>query len=332
MQNKIDFILTWVDGNDPNWQAEKHKHEENDSTDNREIRYRGLDSLKYWFRGVEKHASWINKIHFVTWGHLPEWLNIDHPKLNIVKHTDFIPEKYLPTFSSHTIELNLHRIEGLSDKFVYFNDDIFIMKKMKAKDFFHQGLPKDIAVLKPNISSFRQSTSAIEANNLEVINTIYDKNKVIKRNFKKWFSLKYKKQLFSTLLLMPYGKFPGFLNQHLPNSYLKETYVNLWENEYEVLDKTCQNKFRNGRDVNQWLFKYTQLVEGDFKPKCTNDGKTYSFTNNNEDIYQEFKEKKHKMICINDNDKEPIIHFEKEKIKLISKFKTKFPKKSDYEK
>lgn len=332
MTTKIDFVLTWVDGSDPNWQKEKQKYEKKDSTDSREIRYRGLDSLKYWFRGVEKFAPWVNKIHFVTWGHVPEWLDINHPKLNIVKHVDFIPKKYLPTFSSHTIELNLHRIQGLSEKFVYFNDDIFMLKKVKPKDFFENGLPKDVAVLKPNISRFRHSTSAIESNNLEIINSLYNKNEIIKKNPFKWFNIKYRTDLLHTFLQMPYSKFTGFLNQHLSNSYLKETYIKLWEKEYEILDKTCKNKFRNGRDVNQWLFKYTQIVEGKFIPKNINFGRTYAFTNKNMDIYKALKNKKYKVICVNDNGKEPIINYQDEKRKLINRFDDLLPQKSKYEK
>ena len=126
----IDFVITWVDGNDPKWQEEKDKtliaqglgvH-----IDGRKERYRDWDNLQYWFRGVEKYAPWVRKIHFVTWGHMPEWLNVDHPKLHIVKHEDFIPKEFLPTFNSHTIEWNFHRIEGLSEHFLYFNDDMFL--------------------------------------------------------------------------------------------------------------------------------------------------------------------------------------------------------------
>ncbi|MEX6253875.1 hypothetical protein [Providencia huaxiensis] len=54
-----------------------------------------------------------HKIHFVTCGHYPNWLDINNHKINFVKHSDFIPKEYLPTFNSHTIELNLHRIKGL---------------------------------------------------------------------------------------------------------------------------------------------------------------------------------------------------------------------------
>src|SRR5699024_2272679 len=75
------------------------------------------------------------------------WLDVNHPKLNIVKHEDFIPEEYLPTFSARPIELNLHRIEGLAEQFVYFNDDMFMLDFLKKDDFFFNGMPCDVASL-----------------------------------------------------------------------------------------------------------------------------------------------------------------------------------------
>ena len=95
----IDFVITWVDGNDPKWQEAKEKtliaQGLGGHIDGRKERYRDWDNLQYWFRGVEKYAPWVRKIHFVTWGHVPEWLNVDHPKLHIVKHEDFIPKEFL---------------------------------------------------------------------------------------------------------------------------------------------------------------------------------------------------------------------------------------------
>ena len=143
----IDFVIIWVDGNDPEWQAEKAKYAPPSDSDDRIERYRDWGLLPYWFRGVEKFAPWVNKIHFVTWGHIPKWLNTEHPKLNIVRHQDYIPEKYLPTFSSNPIELNLHRIKGLSENFVYFNDDTFIISPVSKNVFFKNDLPCDSAVL-----------------------------------------------------------------------------------------------------------------------------------------------------------------------------------------
>jgi len=72
---RIDFVICWVDGNDPVWRKEKAQYtpdfEEDDST----IRFRDWANLQYWFRGVETFAPWVNKVHFVTWGHIPTWLN-----------------------------------------------------------------------------------------------------------------------------------------------------------------------------------------------------------------------------------------------------------------
>ena len=109
--NPIDFVIIWVDGADPKWCEEESKYLPKSSfEDDKEVRYRDWDNLQYWFRAVEAYTPWVRTIHFVTWGHLPKWLKADHPKLHIVKHEDFIPEEYLPTFNSHTIELNLHRL------------------------------------------------------------------------------------------------------------------------------------------------------------------------------------------------------------------------------
>ena len=134
----IDFVIAWVDGNDPAWQEEKKNtriQKGNFSVDDREERYRDWDNLHYWFRGVEKYAPWVRKIHFVTWGHIPAWLDTANPKLNIVRHEDFIPGEFRPTFNSHTIEWNFHRIPNLSENFVYFNDDMFLLKPITAEAF-----------------------------------------------------------------------------------------------------------------------------------------------------------------------------------------------------
>lgn len=328
---EIDFVIPWVDGSDLEWQKEKSKYDKRVTGDKRNIRYRDLDNLHYWFRGVEKFAPWVNKIHFVTWGHLPSWLNTDHPKLNIVYHHDYIPKEYLPTFSTRPIELNFHLIKGLAEHFVYFNDDMFIIRPTKKEDFFKKSLPCDTAVLMPLISKFRNSTMANVANVMEIINTTYDKNQVIKSNLSKWFHLSYKKHLVSTFLMLPYGKFSGFLNQHLPNSYLKSTFENLWEEEFEILDQTSKNKFRTAKDVNQQLFKYKQFMEGNFNPRSPRIGRTYNFTNNNQDIVKDIKKQKYKLICINDNDSDPIKDFENEKQIVKEAFDYILSSKSNYE-
>ena len=97
----IDFVVLWVDGSDPAWLAEKEKYEpESVLPDGGKNRWRDWGLMPYWFRSVEQYAPWVNKVYFVTWGHLPAFLNPEAPKLKIVKHADFMPEEYLPSFNS----------------------------------------------------------------------------------------------------------------------------------------------------------------------------------------------------------------------------------------
>ena len=103
----IDFVVIWVDGNDPQWRQEKNRFSPDEAKFNiNDVRYRDWDILHYWFRAVEKYAPWVRKVHFVTCGHVPQWLNLEHPKLHFVKHSDYIDAEFLPTFSANPIELN----------------------------------------------------------------------------------------------------------------------------------------------------------------------------------------------------------------------------------
>ena len=186
MRSAIDFVITWVDDTDPVWLADRERYCGIPAVSGN-CRFRDWGLLRFWFRGVEKFAPWVNKVHFVTYGHLPEWLNTDHPKINIVKHTDYIPEEYLPTFNSHTIELNLHRIPGLAEQFVYFNDDTFLLKSVLPEDFFENGLPKEMCGL--DILHFDSwSIAFIDANNIALINDVFDKILFLKQNFRKIFT------------------------------------------------------------------------------------------------------------------------------------------------
>ena len=337
---KIDFVLTWVDGNDPVWQAEKAKYKQ--SGDTRENRYRDWDFLRYWFRAVEKNASWVNKVFFVTYGHLPEWLDISNPKLVIVNHKDFIPNEYLPTFSCRPIELNLHRIKGLSDHFVYFNDDMFILKTVTPEDFFKNGLPCDTAVL--DATSINESTNdgkAIKIQslytslifNIAVINRNYNKKEVIKRHWSKWYNLKYGKDLFRTLLLTPWVKFTGFKSPHVPYSYLKSTFEDLWAHEEYVLRTACEHKFRDPTDVSSRLFSYWQLVNGTFAPRSPKIGQSTSICEDvkkNKIICDYIRNRSFKLLCINDD-----YHggdYESVKAEFINAFESIYPDKSSFEK
>lgn len=328
---KIDFVIIWVDGNDKKWQDERKQYDSNKS-DNREIRYREWDNLKYWFRGVEKYASWVNKIYFVTCGQKPEWLNENNPKLKLINHDEFIPKEYLPTFSSHPIELNLHRIPELSEKFVYFNDDMFVVNKVKESDFFINDLPCDSAILSPAIQEDKFGIGNVELNNMAIINTYFDKNKQIKAKRSNWFNHKYEfKQKLKNYLLNPWNSFPSFYEFHIPSSFLKSTYEKIWELEQSELDEVCRHKFRNLKlDVNQWLIRDWQLASNKFIPRSTKTGKLFTLDKNSnvKDIFNN----KYKLICINDSDDIDEKMFNKFKKSIIEEFEKKLPEKSSFEK
>ncbi|MBB5335928.1 Stealth CR1 domain-containing protein [Pectinatus brassicae] len=330
----IDFVIYWVDGNDPNWQNEKSQYDTSIDGDKRVSRYRDWDNLQYWFRSVEKFTPWVNKIHFVTWGHLPKWLNTKNPKLNIVKHTDYLPTEYLPTFSSRPLELNLHRIKGLAEHFVAFNDDMFIIKPLDRTFFFKNGLPTDFCIATAISPPIKVDTLPFtKFNNVAVLNTHFDKKTQVHKYFWKWMSPHYGWDALRNLILSGEHHFRGFSNNHLPYSYLKSTYKDIWNKEFDMLNESSTHKFRNRNDVNQWLIRCWQLVNGNFEPIARHSkGRVFEVYGNipdNTELYQTIINQKVPMICINDNDN---IDFNGIKERIITSFNKILPEKSSFEK
>lgn len=330
---KIDFVVTWVDGNDPEWQKEKAKWQNNTTTsDSRGIRYREWDMLRYWFRSIETYAPWVNKIHFVTCGHLPKWLNTDNPKLHIVKHSDYIPEEYLPTFSSHPIEMNLHRIPGLSDQFVYFNDDFYLTAPVKPEDFFVKGVPCDsleevaIQLTNKNLMIY------VNANDILFTNKHFNKKEVKKKIRRKWYSLKTPSVALRNVLRNVVSRkyFFGLNIHHLPQAYKKETFEAVWQADPQWLSETCSHKFRDYRDVSQCVFKFWQLASGNFHPYNKRKyGFFFAGGLHPEEAAQAIRTQKYKYICYNDGID---IDYEHCKEIMHAAFQDAFPNKSSFEK
>ncbi len=324
----VDFVLIWVDGNDPEWRKELNKLKGIDG-DKREERFRDMDTLRYWFRGIEKYASWYNKLYFVTCGQKPEWLNTNHPKLVCVDHKDFIPEQYLPTFSSHAIELNLHRIKGLSDHFVYFNDDTFIMAPTTVNDFFINGLPCDSAVI--NYASPRKEPlNLVPFVNAAVINRNFRKKEVMRKQARKLFTLKYHEYLLKNIQFIMGTWFPGFKYFHIPSSFLKSTFDEVWEKEPAVLDRTSSHQLRVLTDVNQWLIQNWQICTGRFMPRDTNMS-YYGSIEDEKRLYETvnaIRSRKYKIICANDAD---IDNFDLLQKELKAAFESVLPEKCAFE-
>lgn len=327
----IDFVIPWVDNSDTAWLNDFSFHATKSEGDKREARFRDWDNLKYWFRGVEKFAPWVNKVHLVTCGHYPNWLNINEPKLNIVKHSDYIPHEYLPTFNTHTIELNIHRIPNLADNFVFFNDDIFILKKLSPSCYFRNNLPCDMPVLNL-LAGSNKAFSHILMCSSGVVQNRFNKHKVIFKSFWKWLNPIYGLHLFKTLALLPWPKFSGFMVQHLAQPYKKEVFHQVWEADKALLDLTCKSKFRRPVNINHYAMRYWQFATGQFWPKnITLDSSYFYVTNDNIPQIANLINKQLKaIVVINDNESQDF-EFDRAKATINEAFSRILPDKSCFE-
>lgn len=132
----MDLVITYVNGQDPEWQRDYERYV---SAPIEAKRFRDWATLRYLMRGIEVNMPFIRKVHLVVAreSQVPAWLNRD--VVNVVLHKDIIPEECLPTFNSNPIEMHLHRIKGLDEEYLYFNDDIFPIGPCKAEEFFKGG-------------------------------------------------------------------------------------------------------------------------------------------------------------------------------------------------
>ena len=132
----MDLVITYVNGQDPIWQRDYERYV---SAPIEVKRFRDWGTLRYLMRGIEVNMPFIRKVHLVVSGEsqVPEWVNRE--TVNVVLHKDIIPAECLPTFNSNPIEMHLHRIEGLDEEYLYFNDDIFPVGPCKAEEFFKDG-------------------------------------------------------------------------------------------------------------------------------------------------------------------------------------------------
>jgi len=330
----VDIVLPWVDETDLSWLRDKKNYQEEvfglEATGS--SRFRDYGTLKYVFRSMEKYIPWINNVFFVTTNHqYPKWLNTEHSKLKLVDHSDFIPEKYLPTFNSSVIISNVFRIPGLSQQFIITNDDIFFNQTMNETDFFQDGLPVCSSEFDP-IHPMGNFFSHIVLNDLELVAKHFSKQEIVAANFRKFYTTKIGiRGLAKNLLLAPYKDLIGFKNFHLAAPYLKSTFEELMNVEGIAYEKSLENKFRSINDVNEWAAQYWQVCTGDFIP--TNSEKMGSFLEISDlsKIQQEVTQSSHKILCINDVSNLDDLKFDKIKTQVNRIFENKFPSKSSFE-
>jgi len=233
----VDIVYTWVDHRDPKWRrlfteatgkAPNKGGEDNDPSSM--DRFLSRDELKYSLRSVDRYASWVRNVYVVTNCSPPDWINLEHPKLHWIDHEEILPPKALPTFSSHAIEARLQHIPGLSNHFLYFNDDFFLTRPARVTDFFQSnGLSK--SAMEP----YGTVSGEVAKGDADYLNAA--------RNGK-------------SLLEKAFGKSVTSLHTHTPYALRKDVLLEMEERFKEPIEQTIHNAFRTPEDISTVSFLY----------------------------------------------------------------------------
>jgi stealth protein CR2/Stealth-like protein len=226
----IDVVYTWVDGSDPAWRERKTAAhaavglgELNEYASN-ESRFLSRDELRYSLRSLDTYANWARHIYLVTDDQTPEWLDTANPRITVVSHRELFGDRgRLPTFNSHAIETQLHHIPGLSDHFLYLNDDFFFGRPVDPRLFFDGN----------GIARFFTSTAKLGLGPTGAFDRPVMSGGKNNRD----------------LLFKAFGRTATNKFKHVPQSLLKDVLLELEERFPEEFAATASHQFRNPGDL-----------------------------------------------------------------------------------
>lgn len=233
----------WCDGSDPAFQRERLKamrtkeSASNDAELTGIIRFESHDELKYSMRSIHAYLPWVHRIFIVTNKQRPHWLKV-HPKVTIVDHSEIIPAELLPTFNSVTIGSYITRINGLSEHFLLFNDDVFINRLLSEGDFFKKGKP---------IVWINHHRTKLDTRR---------RNELIEREKDLW--MKTLLRAWSTFSEKNETNVPFFMPAHSVVAYTKSIFDSCI-NKYPELNKVNSSTFRTGEEISRHLFSYEMI-------------------------------------------------------------------------
>lgn len=303
----IDLVYLWVNGNDPKWIAKRNACIGTISKKdvNCKGRYADNEELKYSLRSVEKYAPWIRKIFIVTDNQTPKWLNVSHPKIQIVNHTEILPAECLPCFNSVIIEHHLHNIPDLSEHFLYANDDMFINHPVSPETFFAEDLLPKIRL---NLRLFRR----------------------LSLFFKKKPLSNYVQSIHNAALLVErkYGTYYNSRTHHNIDAYLKSNYRHIREVFDKEISATLCNHMRSSNDIQRNLYSYAALSERRGHACYVSQRTSFRLHIDNRKLYKKFKRYNPMLFCMNDSQ-----YANDDDRKCAAAFLSKFfPDKSQFEK
>ena len=220
----IDLVFTWVNSDDPEWKELYNQHTPNVERDGTSLsRFHSRDELKYALRSWDTYAPFINHIHIVSNCKPPVWLDTDHERISWIPHEDILPASALPTFSSHAIETSLHKIPGISNLFIYSNDDFLLTRDAYPSDFYY---PSGIA--KVRLEPYGMVNGEVTEGHPDYLNGARNANRLIEDEF---------------------GVTTTQLVTHSPQPLRQDVLEELDQKFGEDITRTAHNKFRMSDDV-----------------------------------------------------------------------------------
>ena len=156
----MDLVYLYVNSRDEAWLKRRRQYPTEGC--NSIARFRDNDELLFSLRSVERYAPFIRRVYIVSDSAMPEWMNTEHPRLRIVSHSEIMPQRILPCFNSNVIESHLSKIPGLSEVFLYANDDTLFGNTVTPEFFFRDGKPV-IRMLETNFDPDRPNDHFEEA-------------------------------------------------------------------------------------------------------------------------------------------------------------------------
>lgn len=324
----VDLVCPWVDGSDPAWRAERAKYAEPDLRSGADM-YRDWGLMRYWFRGVELALPWVRTVHFLTWGHVPEWLDTGNPRLHVVRHEEFIPHEFLPTFSSNVIGLNAHRVCGLAERFIWANDDMLFLAPLRREEYFQGGLPCDCLHAQPITEQCSDAFGYILWNNISCLNRHFSLQDCMRAHPEAWFSERYPQQVLDdNRRAAALRSFPGLANPHTPLPMLRGAYEQVWGLEGKLLRNSCRQRFRTWSDLSEWLMRYWQMASGEFVPYARKGEVLASAGSSRELLKRAALSPESRVACVNDAER---VSVERVRPYLQRLLERALPRKSSFE-
>ena len=342
--SEIDFVLPWIDGDDPHLQQLRRQYltpSLNLQDEAASARFRDMGTLRYALRSITYHCPWYHKIYLIVKSLPPSWIKSDHPRIEIIKESDLFKDKsHLPVFNPTAVEMNLKNLKGLSETFVYLNDDFFIWRPIPPERFFVDGMPVDFFAHSPiprniffELIKKRDTWIYSIVNTLKLLNSHLAPIHMEPR-FLYHPTYSFLDKMNNFLFQNFFRKVIWITHWHLPQPLLKKTLLEVNQFFEPYLMETSKHRFRSKNDLNQYIYRYWQLLTQQFYPYRHNDGYVInirSYRHLHQAMTHLQNNKSLNFVCLNDHPQLSENEYKKTVKTLHDFLKKQFPQKAEFE-